>query len=63
MTKKKEYVYFKKHKHGDEFPDDFWNYKINHITGYYVKPYRDEISQRVIRKYATDPKVLPKNTA
>lgn len=63
MTKKKEYVYFKKHKHGDEFPDDFWNYKINPITGYYVKPYKDEISQRVIKKYATKPIVLTSNTS
>jgi len=33
-----------------EMPDDFWNYKVNPIVGYYV-PKLDEHSLAVEKKY------------
>jgi hypothetical protein len=43
MTKKKQHKKFniKQHKEGDPFPEDFWNYNINPITGYYVGLLKD----------------------
>lgn len=31
-------------------PIDFWNYKVNPILGYYVKP-QDEFSKKIEKKY------------
>ena len=45
-------------REGEKFPDDFWNYNVNPITGYYIEPNRNEINDRVARKYATTPKGL-----
>lgn len=33
-----------------EMPDDFWNYAVNPILGYYVEP-RDEQSRQDEKKY------------
>ena len=43
MTKKKEHKRYglKQYNEGDPFPEDFWNYKINPITGYYVGLLKD----------------------
>ena len=48
----------KRLKLGEEFPDDFWNYNINPIVGYYIEPNRNEINDKVVRKYATTPKAI-----
>tara|TARA_B100001093_G_scaffold502624_1_gene555880 strand:+ start:2455 stop:2655 length:201 start_codon:yes stop_codon:yes gene_type:complete len=33
-------------------PKDFWNYRINPITGHYVDPVRNEKGLAVQKKYA-----------
>ena len=53
---------FKNYKHRCEplkawngigpLPKDFWNYRLNPITGYYVDPVRDNHGKAVERKYA-----------
>jgi len=63
MSKKKEYTYLKRLPEGAEFPDDFWNYSVNHITGYFIEPNRDWYGKEVERKYAVMPKPDPTNTA
>ena len=61
---KKKYAEFKKMKAGDEFPDDFWNYKINPITGFYVKPYTgEEMNKTEVNKYAQHFREMKINTA
>ena len=60
MKTKKDYK-FKNHKHrcprlkdwnGEEdMPKDFWNYRVNPITGYYVNPFTAEHSKSVEKKY------------
>ncbi len=42
----------KKLKEGAEFPDDFWNYNVNHILGYKYNPNRNEQGTNTERKYA-----------
>ena len=42
-------------KEGKPFPDDFWNYKVNHITGYYIKPNRNDQNKETVKKYAKPP--------
>lgn len=41
---------FKKYTIGDPFPDDFWNYNINAITGFRVEK-REVNSSEVEKKY------------
>jgi|11_taG_2_1085331.scaffolds.fasta_scaffold01859_14 hypothetical protein len=31
-----------RHKEGDEFPEQFWNYLINPITGFYYSIRQDQ---------------------
>jgi len=45
----------RKLKKDEAFPDDFWNYYVNHITGYYIKPNRNEQNKETIKKYAKPP--------
>lgn len=40
----------KKYIVGDPFPDDFWNYNVNAITGYKVER-REVNSKEVEQKY------------
>ena len=35
---------------GEEMPDDFWNYLVNPITGYYIQS-KSEHSIEVEKKY------------
>tara|TARA_R110000782_G_scaffold70814_2_gene142231 strand:+ start:513 stop:665 length:153 start_codon:yes stop_codon:yes gene_type:complete len=46
---------FKKLKEGADFPKDFWNYNINPILGYYLKPHRNKQNKETIKKYAKPP--------
>ncbi len=41
---------FKKLKQDQPFPDDFWNYNVNHITGYPLEK-QDVNSMQVEQKY------------
>lgn len=45
----------RKLKENEPFPDDFWNYKVNHITGYYIKSNKNEQNKEIIKKYAKPP--------
>ena len=45
----------RKLKEGEPFPDDFWNYKVNQITGYYIKPNRNDQNKETVKKYAKPP--------
>tara|TARA_E500000318_G_scaffold111791_1_gene131784 strand:+ start:1565 stop:1708 length:144 start_codon:yes stop_codon:yes gene_type:complete len=40
-----------------EMPDDFWNYLVNPIVGYYIKP-ESVYSKIDEKKYATIPQIL-----
>tara|TARA_R110000803_G_scaffold7058_2_gene22816 strand:+ start:846 stop:1001 length:156 start_codon:yes stop_codon:yes gene_type:complete len=40
----------KRLKENEPFPDDFWNYNVNHITGYYLDK-QDEHSTKMLKKY------------
>lgn len=40
----------KKLVEGEEMPRDFWNYLVNPIVGYYIKP-NSEFGNDVERKY------------
>jgi len=40
----------RKIQEGEEMPNDFWNYLVNPITGYYIQP-KSEHSIEVERKY------------
>tara|TARA_R110000803_G_scaffold30585_1_gene68889 strand:- start:225 stop:371 length:147 start_codon:yes stop_codon:yes gene_type:complete len=40
----------RKLKENEQFPVDFWNYNVNHITGYYLEK-QDEHSIKMIAKY------------
>lgn len=41
-------------KQGEEMPKDFWKYKVNPITGYYIEPqHYNKISERY--KYGLRP--------
>lgn len=43
MTKKKHKKHnLKQYRQGDPFPDDFWNYNINPITGFYIELLKDK---------------------
>ena len=43
MTKKQyKKSNLKQYRQGDPFPDDFWNYNINPITGYYIDLLKDK---------------------
>lgn len=38
----------------DSFPEDFWNYRINHVVGYWIPP-QPEYGVEVERKYGITP--------
>jgi len=40
-----------------EMPDDFWNYKVNPIVGYYIERI-DEHSEKIVKKYGIITKAL-----
>jgi len=40
-----------------DMPEDFWNYLVNPIVGYYIKG-KDENSIETERKYGRTPQVL-----
>ena len=63
MTKKKEYKKYglKRHREGDPFPEDFWNYNINPITGYYVDLLKDK--RGVLNNRKTKDQDAVENTA
>ena len=65
MTKKKKYYQpkLKWRKERDPFPDDFWNYKLNPIVGYYVDLAMDDNGVETERKYNMITKSIPPNTA
>lgn len=43
MTKKQyKKSNLKQYRQGDPFPNDFWNYNINPITGYYIDLLKDK---------------------
>jgi len=42
-------------KENEPFPVDFWNYNVNHITGYHIKSNRNEQNKETIKKYAKPP--------
>lgn len=48
----------RKLKENEDFPDDFWNYSVNHITGYYIKSNINEQNKETIKKYAKSPQGL-----
>ena len=47
----------KKLKQDQPFPDDFWNYNVNHITGYYLEK-EDVNSMQVEQKYRQTTKAI-----
>lgn len=48
---------FKNYNYGDPFPDDFWNYDINVITGYKVEK-KEVNSKQVYKKYRQTTKAI-----
>lgn len=44
-------------KEGEEMPFDFWNYKVNPITGYYIEPRHDNPSKGEKKYYITPQKI------
>ena len=42
-------------KENEPYPDDFWNYNVNHITGYAIKFNLNEQTKKTVRKYAKPP--------
>jgi hypothetical protein len=42
-------------KENEPYPDDFWNYNVNHITGYAIKFNLNEQTKKTIKKYAKPP--------
>lgn len=48
---------------GSEMPNDFWNYNVNPLVGFYVEPQRDEHGGTIAKKYAHLQQPDPKNTA
>ena len=52
------YILMKQLKENEPFPVDFWNYKVNHITGYYIKSNKNEQNKKTIKKYAKPPRGL-----
>lgn len=63
MTKKKKYKKhgLKQYRQGDPFPEDFWNYNINPITGYYVDLLKDK--RGVLNNRKTKDQDAVENTA
>mgnify|MGYP001254691939 CR=1 FL=1 len=69
MKTKKDFK-FKNYKHRSEplkkidalseFPMDFWNYNINPITGYYIKPNQIGNDTSDEKKYKMKSSPLPK---
>jgi hypothetical protein len=42
-----------------EMPDDFWNYLVNPITGYYIEHRnKNEYNEEIARKYAKTPQSI-----
>jgi len=44
-------------REGEKMPDDFWNYLVNPITGYYIKPV-PEHSLEAERRYNKAPQSI-----
>lgn len=44
-------------KEGDPFPMDFWNYRVNHITGFNI-PKPDTQNRKMELKYNKTPQSL-----
>lgn len=40
-----------------EMPDDFWNYLVNPIVGYYIRP-ESTFNKYLERKYANTPQKI-----
>jgi len=57
MTKHREKI-LKKVKPNDPFPDDFWNYRVNHVVGYWIPPQPDS-GVEVEKRYGIIPKRNP----
>jgi hypothetical protein len=49
MAKKRRTKELKHRKRGDEFPYDFWNYKLNPITGFNQNQQKNYYQQRRIK--------------
>lgn len=50
----------RKLKEGEEFPLDFWNYRVNAITGYYIEK-EDVNSKAIERKYKQTTQAKPRH--
>jgi len=44
-------------KEGEEMPIDFWNYRVNPITGYYVQPMDENCTRNEKKYYITTQKI------
>jgi hypothetical protein len=45
----------------EPMPADFWNYRVNPITGYYIKPKQPGNDLNDEKKYKTQSRPLPKH--